>query len=85
MATRAEIAELVINLSENMDEAEQFIDYVPDIIRHCEKKFLISLLGELKESVEANIRNGCDHLLMHSEEEIEEMFKQVDKITGSNI
>ena len=85
MATRAEIAELVINLSENMDEAEQFVYHVPDIIRHCEKKFLISLLGELKESVEANIRNGCDHLLMHSEEEIEEMFKQVDKITGSNI
>ena len=50
MATRAEIAELVINLSENMDVAEQFIDYVPDFIRLCEKKFLISLLGVLKES-----------------------------------
>lgn len=84
MATRAEIAELVINLSENMDEAEQFIDYVSDIIRHCEKKFLISLLENMKESVEFNIRNGQDHLLMHSEEEIAEMFKQVDKITGSN-
>lgn len=84
MATRAEIAELVINLSENMDEAEQFTYHVPDIIRHCEKKFLISLLEELKESVESNIRNGQDHLLMHSEDEIEEMFKQVDKIVGKD-
>jgi hypothetical protein len=84
MATRAEVAELVINLSENMDEAEQFIDYVPDIIRHCEKKFLISLLENMKESVEFNIRNGQYHLLMHSEEEIAEMFKQVDKIVGSD-
>ena len=45
---------------------------------------LISLLEELKESVESNIRNGQDHLLMHSEEEIEEMFKQVDKIVGKD-
>ena len=85
MATRAEIAELVIILCENMEDAEQFIDYVPDIIRHCEKKFLISLLGELKESVEFNIRNGQYHLLMHSEEEIAEMFKQVDKIVASDV
>ena len=80
MATRAEIAELVINLSENMDEAEQFSYYVADIIRHCEKKFLISLLEDLTYSVRYNLDNGLTHLLVHSPEELEEMLNKADKL-----
>ena len=80
MATRAEIAELVINLSENMDEAEQFSYHIPDIIRHCEKKFLISLLEDLTHSVRYNIDNECYNLLMHSPGELEEMLNEADKL-----
>ena len=80
MATRAEVAELVINLSENMDEAEQFTYHVPDIIRHCEKKFLITLLEDLSYSVRYNMDNGFKHLLVHSPEELEEMLNKADKL-----
>ncbi len=84
MATRKEVAELVINISENLDEAEQFIAYIPDIIRHCEKSFLISILGDLKESLESNIELNKTHLLVHSDAEIEQMLNQVDKILKTN-
>ena len=80
MPNRSEVAELVIKLSENLDEAEQFSFLIPEIIRHCEKKFLISILREISDSVKENIDNGNEHLLLHSNEEIEMMFKQVDKI-----
>ena len=84
MSNRSEVAELVIKLSENLDEAEQFSFLIPEIIRHCEKKFLISILEELSDSVKENIDNGNRHQLMHSDEELEMMFKQVDKILKQN-
>ena len=84
MSNRSEVAELVIKLSENLDEAEQFSFLIPEIIRHCEKKFFFSFLEELSDSVKENIDNGNRHLLMHSDEELGMMFNQVDKILKQN-
>ena len=50
-----EIAELVLTLKRNLDEAEQFEVYINNLIRHCDKEYLLRLLYELCDPVEANI------------------------------
>ena len=52
---RSELAELVIRLKRNLDEAEQFECYINQLIRHCDKEYLLRLLYELCSPVEANI------------------------------
>ena len=50
-----ELAELVLTLKRNLDEAEQFEVYIDNLIRHCDKEYLLRLLYELCDPVEANI------------------------------
>lgn len=55
MMNKSELAEIVITLKRNVDEAEQFSDYIDDIIRHCDKSFLLYLIDSLAHSVEFNL------------------------------
>lgn len=52
---RSELAELAIRLKRNLDEAEQFECYINQLIKHCDKDYLLRLLYELCSPVEDNI------------------------------
>ena len=52
---RSELAELAIRLKNNLDEAEQFECYINQLIKHCDKEYLLRLLYELCSPVEDNI------------------------------
>ena len=53
--SRKEIADIVLRLKNNLDESEQFENYVNELIRHCEKSYLLSIIPCLCESVEYNL------------------------------
>lgn len=60
---KREIAELAIRLYNNLDEAEQFSQRIPEMIRHLDEAFLLELLKGLKEAVEDNIENRHEVLI----------------------
>lgn len=52
---KCELAEIAIKLKNNVDEAEQFSNYINDLIRHCDKDFLLYLIKCMVDSVEFNL------------------------------
>ena len=77
-----EIAELVLTLKRNLDEAEQFEVYINDLIRHCDKEYLLRLLYELCDPVEDNIKmfdSGriYDSNIMDDPEELKQIIKEI--------
>lgn len=52
---KSELAEIVIKLKHNVDEAEQFSDYIDHLIRHCDNSFLSFLAKSMVDSVEFNL------------------------------
>lgn len=52
---KSELAEIAIQLKNNVDEAEQFSNYINDLIKHCDKDFLLHLIKCLADSVEFNL------------------------------
>jgi hypothetical protein len=79
---RSELAELVIQLKRNLDEAEQFEVYINDLIRHCDKDYLLKLLLELCDSVEYNIEKFESGKIYESDivddpEELKQIIKEI--------
>ena len=52
---RSEIAELVLLLKKNLDEAEQFEVFIDGLIRNCNKEYLLKILPQMCDSVEYNL------------------------------
>ncbi len=79
---RHEIAELVLTLKRNLDEAEQFEVYINDLIRHCDKEYLLRLLYELCDPVEDNIEKFesgriYESNIMDDPEELKQIIKEI--------
>lgn len=55
MVTQEKIADLVLKLRRNTDEAEQFDYYIEDIVKGCKKEVLLSVLKSVVPSVEHNL------------------------------
>lgn len=77
-----EIAELVLTLKRNLDEAEQFEVYINDLIRHCDKEYLLRLLYELCDPVEDNIEKFesgriYESNIMDDPEELKQIIKEI--------
>ena len=77
-----EIAELVLTLKRNLDEAEQFEVYIDNLIRHCDKEYLLRLLYELCDPVEDNIEKFesgriYDSNIMDDPEELKRIIKEI--------
>ncbi len=80
---RMEVAELVNQLSNNIDEAEQFSHYIPEILKHCDKKFLIKLGNELADCIEQNQKLGATHLQVDSDDELAGLIRVIRKLGKS--
>lgn len=52
---KSELADIAIKLRNNVDEAEQFSDYINGLIRHCDKTYLLYLIKCMADSVEYNL------------------------------
>ena len=79
---RSELAELVIKLKRNLDEAEQFEVYINSLIRHCDKEYLLRLLYELCDPVEDNIEKFesgriYESNIMDNPEELKQIIKEI--------
>jgi peptide methionine sulfoxide reductase MsrA len=79
-----EIAELVLTLKRNLDEAEQFEVYIDNLIRHCDKEYLLRLLYELCDPVEDNIEKFesgriYESNIMDDPEELKQIIKEIRK------
>lgn len=72
--TKKELAELAINLFDNIDQADQFD--IKDLFFHCDNAFLLYLIGELKNTVEDN--NG--QFQVNSDEEMAKILKTANKV-----
>ena len=79
---RSELANLVIQLKRNLDEAEQFEVYIDNLIKHCDKEYLLRLLYELCDPVEDNIEKFESGRIYESNitddpEELKQIIKEI--------
>jgi Asp-tRNA(Asn)/Glu-tRNA(Gln) amidotransferase C subunit len=79
MATKKELANLAINLFNNIHQADQFD--VERMFYHLDNKFLLRLIEEMRDDVLYNIEHQHEYIL-NSEEEITEIFAMVNKVLG---
>ena len=77
---KLEVAELVNQLSNNIDEAEQFSYYIPEILKHCDKKYLIKLGNDLADIIEQNKRLGKTHLQLDDDSELDGLIRLIRKL-----
>lgn len=45
-------------LYRNLDEAAQFTDYIPELIKNCKYDYLVTLVHCMRESVKYNLKNN---------------------------
>lgn len=78
MAKQSEIAELVNFFHGNVDEAEQFSNYIPILINGCKKSELLYILEGLVESVEYNLESSS-RTHEHIREDIDVVRRNLEK------
>lgn len=78
--TKAELVEIALKLRKNVDEAEQLSDYIDDLIRHCDKSFLIIFIESLISSVEYNIESGDrENVIVDDKDELIKLIEYTKK------
>lgn len=77
MANKKELAQLAINLFDNIDQADQFDPYEP--FYHLDNAYLCKLIGDFYETIKQNKRLGLDFTSM-TEEELNEVMTKARKI-----
>lgn len=77
MANKKELAQLAINLFDNIDQADQFNPYEP--FYHLDNAYLLYLIGDFYETIKQNKRLGLDFTSM-SKEELNEVMAKARKI-----
>lgn len=50
-------------LYKNLDEAEQFTDYIPELIKNCKYDYLVTLVHCMKNSVKYNLKNNREMIV----------------------
>lgn len=79
---KAKLVEMILTLYNNVDEADQFSYYIPEIIRHCDSKYLLDLLSELAACVKDNME-ARPGLLVDDKSSLLELIHKVDDILKS--
>lgn len=77
MANKKELANIVWRLFANIDEANQSLDMM-ELFQHLDNAYLIYLIGDLKETVEQNIK--WNKFLCDDEETLKETLAKANKI-----
>lgn len=72
-----ELAEIAIRLYINVDEADQFADLIPELIRHCDKSFLLDLIDRLKDSVEYNLEHYDPDITPEDPDELRKFLETI--------
>ena len=75
--TKKELANLAINLLDNIDNGDQF-DYI-DLFYHLDNAYLLYLINDFYETIKFNERFGKDYTTM-SEDELEEVLAKARKV-----
>lgn len=83
--TKKELAELAIRLFANIDQSDQWDNYsmTEECFKHVDKKFLLYIIKDLKDSVEMNIENGGKYLV-DDEDVIDEALSKARKVLGED-
>lgn len=79
MKSRKELAEIAIILRNNLDEAEQFDFHVDELIRRCDRKYLLYMIEDMAESVRTNIEHGS-HCVVEDMDILEPLLLEVEKV-----
>lgn len=75
-----EMAKLAIALYQNVDEADQFSFMIPEILQKSNKSLLKDVIFSLASSVRTNVELGRTDLLQNSEDELDFLLRQVEKL-----
>lgn len=79
--TKKELAELAIQLFNNIDQADQGPD-MDEMFRHLDKQHLLKVIREMRNAVEQNIEYGHYEYQLNDDDEIEDMLKEARKVLG---
>lgn len=81
--TKKELAELAIRLFANIDQSDQWDNYnmTERCFEHVDRKFLLSIIDDLKSSVETNIQFGGKYLV-DDEDVVQKALAEARKVLG---
>lgn len=77
--TKKELANLAINLLDNIDNGDQF-DYI-ELFYHLDNKYLLYLIENFYNTIQTNKRLGLDYTTF-SEMELEDVMIKTRKVLG---
>lgn len=77
---KKELANLAINLFDNIDQADQFDVY--ELFYHLDNAFLVHLIGEFYEAIKQNKKRGINMFSISPEDELEEIMARTRKVLG---
>ena len=78
---KKELAELVIRLWDNIDQADQGPD-MTELFKHLDNAYLLSLIKDFRDAVKSNINFNKYELLLHDGEDLHEMLEEARKALG---
>lgn len=77
--TKKELANLAINLLDNIDNGDQF-DYI-ELFYHLDNAYLLYLIEDFYNTIQMNERLGLNYTTF-SEEELEDVMVKARKVLG---
>ena len=78
---KKELAELVIRLWENIDQADQGPD-MNELFKHLDNAYLLYLIQDFRDAVQSNIDFNKYELLFSDEADLEDMLEEARKVLG---
>lgn len=79
--TKKELAELVIRLWDNIDQADQAPD-MNEVFNHLDNAYLVNLIRSFRDSVKFNMEHCRYELLFSDESDLEDMLEEARKVLG---
>ena len=83
--TKKDLAALAVRLFNNIDQADQWDNYnmTEKCFEHVDKAFLLTIIEDLKGSVECNLRH-TDRFFVDDEEEVKNLLARARKVLGED-
>jgi hypothetical protein len=78
---KKELAELVIRLWDNIDQADQGPDMI-ELFNHLDNAYLLYLIQDFRDAVKSNIDLNKYELLFSDEADLEDMLEEARKALG---